>query len=181
MKVLIGTKNPVKIEGVKQALEKYYTDVKIEGISVDSEVGDQPMDKEILVGAKNRVKNLKAYAKQNNIDVDFYIAIEGGTTYLLGDWIVLNIAVIEDKKENLSIGTSQGMPVPERYVEEAKKSEFSKVMDKVFNKNKIGKDLNETTIESILTKNEISRIDMIRDATIMALTGHINGEIWKLK
>ena len=32
MKVLVGTKNPVKIEGVKQALEKYYTDVKIEGI-----------------------------------------------------------------------------------------------------------------------------------------------------
>ena len=178
MKVLIGTKNPLKKEGIKQALEKYFSDIEIDGISVDSEVGNQPMDKEILVGAKNRVKNLKVYAKQNNIDVDFYIAIEGGTTYLLGNWIVLNIAVIEDKKENLSIGTSQGMPVPERYVEEAKKSEFSKVMDKVFNKNKIGKDLNETTIESILTQNELSRIDLIRDASIMALTKHINGKVW---
>ncbi|MBO4816251.1 MAG: DUF84 family protein [Clostridia bacterium] len=181
MKVLIGTKNPVKIEGVKQALEKYFTNLEIEGISVDSEVGDQPIDKEILVGAKNRVKNLKAYAKQNNIDVDFYIAIEGGTTNLLGDWIVINIAVIEDKKGNLSYGTSQGIPVPVRYIEEAKKSELSKVMDKVFNKNQLGKDKNETTLESILTKNELSRIDLIRDASIMALIGHINGEVWKLR
>ena len=179
MKVLIGTKNSVKIEGIKQALEKYFTNVEIEGISVDSKVGDQPMDKDILIGAKNRVKNLKVYAKQNNIDVDFYIAIEGGTTNLLGDWIVLNIAVIEDKEGNLSMGASQGMPVPIKYIEEAKNSEFSKVMDKAFNKNKIGKDKNVTTLESILTKNEISRIDMIRDATIMALTKFINGEIWK--
>ena len=179
MKVLIGTKNPIKIEGVKQALEKYFTDVEIEGVSVNSEVGDQPMNKEILIGAKNRVKNLKEYAKQNNINADFYIAIEGGITDLLGDWIVLNIAVLEYKSGELSVGTSQGMPVPTKYIEEAKNSEFSKVMDKVFNKNRLGKDKNETTLESILTKGELSRIDLIRDASIMALTQHINGELWK--
>ena len=32
---------------------------EIEGISVVSEVGDQPFNEEILQGAKNRVKNLK--------------------------------------------------------------------------------------------------------------------------
>ena len=77
------------------------------------------------------------------------------------------------------MGISQGLPVPLRYVEEAKQSELSKVMDKVFNKNKLGKDMKETTLESIITKNEISRINTIKDATIMALTKFINGEIWK--
>ena len=178
MKVLIGTKNPLKKEGIKQALEKYFSDIEIEGISVDSEVGNQPMDKEILVGAKNRVKNLKKYAKKYDINADFYIAIEGGITKLLGDWILINIAVIENKEGYISIGTSQGMPVPIRYIEEAQNSEFSIVMDKVFNKNKIGKDISEITLESILTQNELSRIDLIRDASIMALTKHINGKVW---
>ena len=62
MKILIGTKNPGKIEGAKQAFEKYFDEVEIEGISVDSNVGDQPVNEEILQGAKNRVKNLKKYA-----------------------------------------------------------------------------------------------------------------------
>lgn len=39
MKVLIGTKNPGKIEGTRQAFEKYFTDIEIEGVSVESEVG----------------------------------------------------------------------------------------------------------------------------------------------
>ena len=67
MKILIGTKNPGKIEGARQAFEKYFDNVEIEGISVNSDVGDQPVNEEILQGAKNRVKNLKKYAKENNI------------------------------------------------------------------------------------------------------------------
>ena len=42
MKVLIGTSNPGKIQGAKEAFEKYFENVEIEGISVDSEVGVQP-------------------------------------------------------------------------------------------------------------------------------------------
>ena len=62
MKILIGTKNPGKIEGAKQAFEKYFDNVEIEGVQVSSNVGDQPINEEILQGAKNRVKNLKKYA-----------------------------------------------------------------------------------------------------------------------
>lgn len=51
MKLLIGTKNPVKIEAVKEAFEKYFSEIEIEGISVDSEVGDQPSDRQITIGA----------------------------------------------------------------------------------------------------------------------------------
>lgn len=40
MKILIGTKNSGKIEGAKQAFEKYFNNVEIEGIPVKSNVGD---------------------------------------------------------------------------------------------------------------------------------------------
>ena len=59
MKVLIGTKNQGKIEGAKKAFERYFENVEIEGISVNSNVADQPVNEEILKGAKNRVENLK--------------------------------------------------------------------------------------------------------------------------
>ena len=67
MKVLIATKNQGKIEGAKKALEHYFKDVEIMGIPVESDVPDQPVNKEIYNGAKNRVRNLKEYAKENKI------------------------------------------------------------------------------------------------------------------
>ena len=74
MKILVGTKNPGKIEGVKRAFEKYFENVEAEGIPVHSNVPDQPVNEEIFQGAKNRVENLKKYAKENNIEVDYYLA-----------------------------------------------------------------------------------------------------------
>ena len=85
MKILMGTKNPGKIEGAKLAFEKYFDNVEIEGIGVDSDVSNQPLNNEIFLGAKNRVKNLKKYAKENNIEADSYIASEAGIINLLGD------------------------------------------------------------------------------------------------
>ena len=111
----MGTKNPGKIEGAKQAFEKYFDNVEIEGIAVSSDVGNQPVNEEILQGAKNRVKNLKEYAKQNNIDVDYYISSEAGITNLLGEWIDFNAAVVESKEGLQSVGMSQGFQIPEKY------------------------------------------------------------------
>ena len=170
----MGTKNPGKIKGAKQAFEKYFDNVEIEGISVDSEVGDQPFNEEILQGAKNRVKNLKKYAKENKLDIDFYVSSEAGITNSLGEWIDINCVIIEDSKGFQSIGTSQGFPIPEKYIEEIKQTELGKVMDKIFS----GKDLGKGGI-SYLTKNEVSRIDLTRNAFVMALTKHINGDVWR--
>ena len=176
MKILIGTKNPGKIEGAKQAFEKYFDNVEIEGISVDSEVGDQPFNEEILQGAKNRVKNLKKYAKENKLDIDFYVSSEAGITNSLGEWIDINCVVIEDSKGFQSVGTSQGFPIPDKYIDEIKETELGKVMDKIFDGKDLGKGKGGI---SFLTKDKVSRIDLTRNAFIMALTKHINGEIWR--
>lgn len=176
MKILMGTKNPGKIEGARQAFAKYFNNFEIEGISVSSEVGDQPFNEEIFQGAKNRVKNLKQYAKENEIEADYYIASEAGITNLLGDWIDINAVVIEDSKGFQSVGMSQGFQIPDKYIDEIKATELGKVMDKIFSGKDLGKGKGGI---SILTRDEISRIDLTRNAFIMALIGHINGETWK--
>ena len=93
MKVLIATKNQGKIEGAKRALENYFNNVEIEGIPVNSDVPDQPVNKEIYIEAKNRVKNLKEYAKNNNIAADLFLGIESGINDLLGRWMIWYIRI----------------------------------------------------------------------------------------
>ena len=176
MKVLIGTKNPGKIEGAKQAFEKYFNDVEVEGISVSSGVSDQPINEEIFQGAKNRVKNLKEYAIKNNLEADYYVASEAGITDLLGSWIDINAVVVEDKNGVQSIGTSQGFQIPEKYVDEIKQTELGKVMDRLFNGQNLGKGKGGI---SYLTKDVVSRIELTKNAFVMALISHINGDLWK--
>ncbi len=126
MKILIGTKNPGKIEGARQAFAKYFKEFEIEGVEVDSEVGAQPFNKEIFLGAKNRVKNLKQYAKEHDMAVDFFIASEAGIINFYGDYIDINAAIVENSISFQSIGISQGFPIPEKYMEEIKKTELRK-------------------------------------------------------
>ena len=134
MKVLIATKNQGKIEGAKRALKHYFENIEIEGISVESDVPEQPVNKEIYQGAKNRVNNLKKYAKENNIEADLFLAIESGINDLLGRWMITNISVIEDNKDFESYGTSPSFPVPERLVDDIINTELSEVMNKIYEK-----------------------------------------------
>ncbi len=177
MNVLIATKNQGKIEGAKKALEHYFTDIEIKGIPVESNVSEQPVNDEIYNGAKNRVKNLKEYAKENNINADLYLGVESGINNSLGRWMITNIAVIEDNKGFESYGTSPSFPVPDRLVEDIIDTDLSQVMNKIFTKD--DERHNKGGGIQLLTHNEISRIDLTEYAFIMALTKYINGEKWK--
>lgn len=176
MKALIGTKNPGKIEGAKEALSKYFDEVDIVGVSVESGVESQPVDDDIYVGARNRVDNLIKYAKENKLDIDLFLGIEAGITSLLGKWQNINVAVIKDKNGYESFGTSAGFPIPLKYVNNIKEKELGTVFDDIFKKHNLSKGKGGI---SFLTHGEISRIDMTRQAFIMALTQFINEDIWK--
>lgn len=172
MKILIATKNQGKIEGAKKALSHYYDNFEIIGIPTDSNVSDQPVNDEILKGAKNRVKNLKTYAKENNIEADLFLSIESGIHNLLGRWMITNIAVIEDNEGFESYGTSASFPVPDKLVDEIIKTDLGHVMSNLFNKDD---DLhNHGGGIQLLTKSVISRIDLTEQAFVMALTKLLN-------
>lgn len=176
MKILMGTKNPGKIEGAKQAFENYFESVEIEGIKVSSEVSDQPFNEEIIAGAKNRVKNLREYARENDLDIDFYISSEAGIMNYFGEWIDVNIAYVEDKEGLSSTGLSQGFPIPEKYIEEIRATELGEVMDKIFSGTGLGQQKGGI---SFLTKDKITRIELTRGAFIMALIKYINDDTWR--
>lgn len=172
MKAIVASKNPGKIEGAKRALEKFFDNIEVIGISVSSDVSEQPVNEEVYAGAKNRVKNLKQYCEQNGISADFFMSIESGIHNLLGNWLISNIAVIEDNKGNESWSTSASFPVPHTYVEEIISTDLSKVMDKVFEKDEDRH--NHGGGIQLLTKGLVSRIDLTETAFVMALTKFVN-------
>ena len=86
IKILIGSNNKAKIEGAKLAFEKYFSDFEIISEDIQSGVNSQPINDEILLGARNRIKGLK---ELNMKDVDFYISSEAGLISI-GD-LYLNI------------------------------------------------------------------------------------------
>lgn len=175
MKVLIATQNPGKIEGVTLSFSRYYNDVEVIGIPAQSDVKEEPVNSEIYLGAKNRVKNLKIYAQENNIEADLFVAVESGITDSLGRWMIINIAVIEDNLGFESYGTSPAFPVPDKYVDEIIRTDLGQVMDKIFNETELRKGKGGI---NFLTHDVISRIDLTETAFIMALTKYINKEIW---
>lgn len=177
MKALIGSKNQGKIESAKEALSFYFEDVEILGVAVSSNVSEQPVNEEIYLGAENRIENLKQYAKENKINVDLYMSVESGINKLTCGYVISNVAIVEDKNGLISYGTGPQFPVPDRYVEDIIKTDFSTVMNKIFGEDK--ERHNKGGGIQMLTHGKVSRIDSSRMAFIMALTKFINKESWK--
>lgn len=177
MKVLIATKNQGKTEGAKSALLRFFDNVEIQSISVESDVSEQPVNDEIYTGAKNRVKNFKKYAKENNIEADLYLSVESGINNLLGRWMITSIAVIEDDNDFESYGASPSFPVPDSLAQEVINTDLSQVMNKVLPRD--DERHNKGGGIQLLTHGEISRIDLTESAFIMALTKYINEDIWR--
>lgn len=176
MKVLIGTKNPGKIEGATRAFQNYFEDVEVIGIKVSSDVSEQPLGKETFAGARNRVDNLMKYAKENNISADYYVAVESGITKDLGFWAITNIAVIKNAAGEMSVGASESFPVPNKYVETIINESLAPIMDKIFQES----DLRSSTGGiGLLTHDYLTRIDITTHAFVMALTTFINKNLWK--
>ena len=176
MKVLIGTKNPGKIESAKRAFEHYFEDVEVIGIKAASDVSEQPVGQETLQGAKNRVNNLMNFAQENNISADYFVAVESGITQDLGFWSITNIAVIKNALGETGIGASESFPVPNKYVDTIIKDSLAPVMDKIFEES----DLRSSTGGiGLLTHDVLTRIDITTHAFVMALTPFVNKNLWK--
>ena len=175
IRILIGSNNKGKIEGAKLAFEKYFSDFEIISENIPSNVSDQPLNEEILLGARNRIKGLKALKIK---DIDFYISSEAGLINIGKTWININMGVIEDLNGYESIGTSQGFMIPDNKVEKIKQKTLGVVMDEIFNADGLSKLKGGI---NLLTLGEVSRIQLVRDSFVLALVPFLeqNQKLWK--
>jgi inosine/xanthosine triphosphatase len=78
MRVIVGSKNPVKVGAVEEAFKKYWPECEVVGIEVESGVASQPMSElETMNGARQR-----AYGALKTDSGDYGVGVEGGVCEL---------------------------------------------------------------------------------------------------
>ncbi len=111
-RVVVGSRNPVKVNAVRAVLDRCTADVVVHGIAVPSGVPDQPWgDAETRAGALARAR--AALAADG--DADLGVGLEGGAVRE-DDGAVRTCAwaAIVDREGITSTGGSLAMPLPPR-------------------------------------------------------------------
>lgn len=174
MNVIISSKNPVKVQAVKEAVQLLFPNEThaFEGISVPSGVSEQPMtDGETLQGAKNRAKQ----AKRVHPEGDLWIGIEGGIEPREAGMMAFAWIVVEGKTQT-GLGRSAGFMLPPavcRLISEG--IELGEADDIVFGKSN-SKQSNGAI--GLLTQDLITRTTLYIPAILMALIPFSRPELY---
>jgi inosine/xanthosine triphosphatase len=173
VRIAIGSLNPTKIEGVKKAFAQYF-DVDVDSKNVESGVGGQPFNADVVKGAINRAIN--AYST----DYDFSVGIEAGLFSLkntLTGYLDFQVAAIYNGFK-LTLGFGPGFEYPSVIIEEVLKGrEVGDVMERLTGIERLGEKVGAI---HYLTKGVVSRSELTRMAVTMALIPWINSELYEL-
>lgn len=132
MKILVGSKNPVKIAAVKEAFSLYFDDLEVIGINANSKVPDQPINEETYIGAENRARELFLLNNTESLNADYFVGIEGGIQETHKKWFAFGCMCIIREDEKISFGTSAHFELPEIVIEQLlKRKELGHVMDEI--------------------------------------------------
>ncbi len=111
MKVVVASKNPVKIEASRAAFAALLpdTDLQMIPVSVDSDVTDQPTsDEETRRGAKNRATN----AREHSPEADFWVGLEGGIEVIEEQLMAFAWMAVLNRDGRWSSARSTTLPLP---------------------------------------------------------------------
>ena len=181
--LLVGSKNPVKINATKAAFQAYFPDHQINaiGINAPSGVPEQPMnEQETLLGAKNRVAFCLAQNDNKHLPqpIDYAIAIEGGVdNYLDGPAAFAYVAIARDGSDRMAIGKSAQLPLPETvYKALVDGQELGDVIDNVFQTHNAKQ---KTGAMGLFTNNLVTRQSTYEQALILALAKIVNAPLYE--
>jgi inosine/xanthosine triphosphatase len=172
--VVIASKNPVKIQCVRQAFEKVFPDeaFQFEGVSVASGVSEQPMtDEETFIGARNRAIN----ASKVEPEAVYWAGVEGGIQKN-GDemeafaWVVI---ISTDKTGKARTSSFQLPPAVVELINQG--MELGHADDLIFKRDN-SKQKNGAV--GILTNDLIDRVSYYEPAVVLALIPFLNESLY---
>ena len=111
MKVIVASKNPVKIGAASEAFATVFPGATIDvcGIGVASGVGDQPdSDAETRAGARARASR----ANDALPDADFWVGLEGGVEVFDGQLMAFAWMAVKGRTGDISEARSATLPLP---------------------------------------------------------------------
>lgn len=111
MKIVVASRNPVKIDAAQRAFASSFPDAVVEMLSVDvrSGVSDQPnSDEETRRGARTRAMN----ANKAEPGADFWVGMEGGIEVIDGQLMAFAWMAVQGAAENIGEARSVTLPLP---------------------------------------------------------------------
>ncbi len=175
-KVVVASKNPVKLNATQAAFEKMFPDetFTIDGVSVSSDVSDQPStDEETYKGALNRSIN----AQKAMPEADFWVGIEGGIEAKDADTESFTWVIALSKEDVRGKGRTSTFFLPPQVAELIKQGkELGEADDIVFGKTN-SKQANGAV--GLLTHDVVTRAGYYETAIIFALIPFKNPELYK--
>lgn len=175
-KILVGSKNPVKISSVETAFLKYFDKVEVTGFDVDSRVSAQPVNEETFEGAKNRALALLLKNRNEILNADYFVGIEGGIIKTYNKWFAFGGICIIDKEGKTGFGTSPHFELPQKIVDELLKGiELGDVMDKI--QNELNTKQKHGAI-GFFTNGVMSRTELYVPGLITALIPFLHKELF---
>lgn len=172
MNVVVASKNPVKVEATREGFEAFFSEIKLQGVEVDSGVSDQPMsDDETLLGARTRSEN----ARKIYPAADFWVGIEGGIEIgILGltafAWVVIT------GKENTGQSRTTSFQLPLQVAELINKGYELGVANDILFKKENSKQ--KSGAVGILTNDKVSRTELYKQAVQLALIPFLNPALY---
>lgn len=175
LRLIVASHNPVKVEASVGGLKQMFPDVHVKqlGVSVPSEVADQPMsDDETLQGAYNRVKN----AMQAYPEADLWIGLEGGVQ-LIHQELTAFAWVVVRSRELTGKARSGTFFLPKAVAELVEQGiELGLADDMVFG-SKNSKQAGGAI--GLLTKNVLDRKMLYEQAVVLALVPFKNETLYE--
>lgn len=174
-KIIVASKNPVKVNATLIAFEKMFPEelFEAEGVEVSSDISDQPMSHdETLNGALNRIRN----AKQQNPEAHYFVGIESGIEHQNNEMGDVTWAVIESKEGKTGKGKSSMYFLPEKIRQHIRNGiELGKADDLVFGRtnSKQGNGM-----IGYLTRDALTRVDYTVNALLCALIPFKNPDLY---
>lgn len=161
MKVALGSANEDKIKILQETLGEFDPHLKIKGVKVSSEIGEQPLSEEKTIrGAiKRAVKALEIES-----EADFSVGLEGGLQKIEGGgYFLICAAAICDKNGQIFLGLGSKLQLPRKVSEEIKKGGFFGIVIRDYEKGH-KEDRNLKSVTQFLIKRREPFSEAMRNA-----------------
>ena len=124
MEIGITSENALNFNVVENAYSFMEPKPTIIGYPADSGVGEQPVNEQTSLGARNRIVDLR----KRVVDLDRIISIENGIFQEKGQWVDRGVVVISVPSTGEEyFACSDGVVFPNEYVEKARELGFDKI------------------------------------------------------
>jgi inosine/xanthosine triphosphatase len=178
LKVLVGSRNPVKIGAVGDVFGQYFGDVEVHGIEVASGVPAQPVGDDTFLGARNRALALVQINREQRLAASYCAGLEGGIAQLADRWYAFGAICLADADGRCAFGVSPMFELAPALLQPLLEGEeLGHVVDRLSGEHNTKQ---KGGAIAYLTQGRLGRRELYAQGVLMALVPHLNGDLYHL-